>query len=221
MAEPVALIAGASRGLGLGLARELTGRGWRVIGTVRAPSAAPGGFEAATLDVTDPASVAALRGRLAGTRLDLVFVNAGVSGPAHQDAGRATAEELGVLFATNAAGPIGLARALLPLVVPETGVVAFMTSRMGSVAANETGDMALYRASKAALNSLVRSFGATQGREVAVLALHPGWVRTDMGGPDAPLDVATSARGLADVLEASRGTRRHAFLDHRGNAIPW
>lgn len=220
-----ALVVGASRGIGLGLARELAGRGWQVTGTVRDPDAAlpPGetGATVAVVDVSDPDAPAALRADLGAQTLDLLLLNAGVTGPAHQSADRVTAAELGALFLVNAAAPVRLARALLDRVRPG-GVVAFTSSRMGSVSDNRTGDMELYRASKAALNSLVRGFAAASGRDdVAVLVLHPGWVRTSMGGPDAPLDVATSARGLTDVIERHRGTGRHAFLDYTGAELPW
>jgi NAD(P)-dependent dehydrogenase (short-subunit alcohol dehydrogenase family) len=217
---PTALIIGASRGLGLGLVRELAGRGWAVTGTVRAEAGraaveAAGGASSLA-DVTDPASVAALP----DTPLDLLFINAGVSGPPHQDAAQATAEEAGALFMTNAVAPVAAARALLSR-VKEGGVLAFMTSRMGSVADNSSGDMELYRASKAALNSLTRGLAATLDRPLAVLSLHPGWVRTDMGGDTAPLDVETSARGLVDTILAHRGEPGSAFYDYSGAKLPW
>ena len=217
---PTALIIGASRGLGLGLVRELAGRGWTVTGTVRAEAdrkvVEAAGGTAALADVTDAASVAALP----DAPLDLLFINAGVSGPAHQDAAQATAEEVGALLTTNAVAPVAAARALLGR-VKEGGVLAFMTSIMGSVAGNTSGDMELYRASKAALNSLTRSLAAKLGRPLAVLSLHPGWVRTDMGGGNAPLDVETSARGLVDTVLAHRGEPGSAFYDYSGAVLPW
>jgi NAD(P)-dependent dehydrogenase (short-subunit alcohol dehydrogenase family) len=217
---PTALVIGASRGLGLGLVRELAGRGWTVTGTVRS-AAGRGAVEtaggaAAVADITDPASIAALP----AAPLDLLFINAGVSGPAHQDAGRATADEVGALFLTNALAPVTTARALLDRMAPG-GVLAFMTSIMGSVAGNDRGDMELYRASKAALNSLTRSMVAKLDRPLTVLSLHPGWVRTDMGGAGADLDVETSVRGLVDVILARRNTPGSAFLDYSGTELPW
>ena len=217
---PTALIIGASRGLGLGLARELAGRGWTVTGTVRSAAdraaVAAAGATAAIADITDPASIAALP----PAALDLLFINAGVKGPDHQDAGRATADEASALFLTNALAPVAAARMLLDRVAPG-GVLAFMSSIMGSVAGNERGDMELYRASKAALNSLTRSMVAKLDRPLTVLSLHPGWVRTDMGGGGADLDVETSVRGLVDVILARRGTPGSAFLDYSGAELPW
>ena len=220
---PTALILGASRGLGLGLAKEFAGRGWAVSGTVRKDgdraALEAAGARALLCDITDPAAVAALHGQVPAG-LDLLFINAGVSGPGHQDAGRATAAEAGALFLTNAIAPIQAARALMDRLAPD-GVLAFMTSRMGSVEGNTRGDMELYRASKAALNSMARSLVAKLDHPRTVLSLHPGWVQTDMGGQGADLDVPTSVRGLADVVIAARGTPGSRFLDYSGAELPW
>ena len=151
----------------------------------------------------------------------VLFLNAGVSGPKHQSVDAVTEAELGALLMTNATAPLRIARRLLPNVV-DGGTIAFMSSRMGSVADNQSGGMDLYRASKAALNSLTRGFAATAApdRKVSVLTLHPGWVRTDMGGASAPLSIEQSVTGVADVLEAPR-TARHVFLDYQGLELPW
>ena len=218
---PKALIIGASRGIGLGLVQDFAGRGWTTTGTVRAPgdtaAVQAAGGQAAIADVTDAAAIEALA---TGGPYDVVVVNAGVKGPAHQDPAAATADETAALFVTNAVAPVAAARALLDHIAPD-GVLAFTTSVMGSVAGNTRGDMPLYRASKAALNSMTRSLVATLPRPLTVLSLHPGWVRTDMGGSGADLDVATSARGLVDVILARRGTPGSAFLDYAGAELPW
>ena len=220
---PSAVILGASRGLGLGLVHEFTGRGWTVTGTVRqdADRAAveAAGARALLCDITAPSAVAALHGQLPAG-LDLLFVNAGVTGPKHQDAGQTTAAEAGALFVTNAVAPVAAARVLQDRLAPD-GIVAFMSSRMGSVALNEDGSLELYRASKAALNSLTRSMVAKDGSRRTVLTLHPGWVRTDMGGQEADLDVPTSVRGLADVILAQRGHPGSRFLDYNGAELAW
>ncbi len=217
---PHALIIGASRGLGLGLVEEFAGRGWSVTGTVRRPQDESavidaGGF-AAPLELTDPASTQALHAVTNGP-LDLLLINAGVSGPQSNGAGP---DALGTLFMTNAVAPVQFARAFLDRMAPD-GVIAFMSSRMGSVALNDRGDMELYRASKAALNSMTRSMVAQLDRPMTVLTLHPGWVRTDMGGADADLDVPTSVRGLADVIIARHGQPGSAFLDYAGAELAW
>ena len=226
--QRTALIVGASRGIGLGLAQELAARGWQVIATVRgnapalaeAAKASGGRITVEHVEMTDAASVDALLAKLAGRRLDIALVNAGVSGP-RATVDTVSAGEFGDFLMTNAVAPVRLGRRLLGL-VPDGGVIAFMTSRLGSVAANDAGGMDLYRASKAALNTFTRSFAATdaKGRGVAVLSLHPGWVRTDMGGPNATLSVEESAKGLADVLEKADAPG-HRFLDYSGAEIAW
>ena len=123
---------------------------------------------------------------------------------------------------TNAVAPIRVARAFLDRVRDRTGVIAFMSSGLGSVANKTDSYGDLYSASKAALNSLSRSLAASLGgRRITVLAITPGWVRTDMGGSGAPLSVEESARGIADVLESRAGSGRHGFLDYRGQEVPW
>jgi len=229
MADPeqrTALVIGASRGLGLGLAAELVRHGWDVTGTVRddagAARLASAGARVELLDITHPDSIAALVYRVAGRTFDLVFVNAGIGIGPDQVAGTASSDVVAQLFAVNAIAPIAVARALIDRVRDGTGVVGFMSSDLGTVARNDDGFLELYRASKAALNSLIRSFTAGLGhRKITVLAMHPGWVRTDMGGPHAPLAVEDSVPGLVRVLEARAGSNRHGFVDYTGAELDW
>lgn len=221
-----ALIIGASRGLGRAMAEALAAGGTSVVATVRdaarTPFAATQGIRTLPLDVNDPQGGEQLVGALAGARFDLVLVNAGIKGPDHQDAGKAGAAEIADLFLTNAISPIRLARGLLPL-VRRGGVLAFMSSRMGSVALNDTGSSELYRASKAALNSLGRSFAVRDALPVGVgvLMLHPGWVQTDMGGASAPLTIPESISGMTRVLKAALDDPAHRFLDYQGETLAW
>lgn len=215
---PRVLIVGASRGLGLGLVREFVRRGWAVTGTVRKEAdAAPvreAGGAVLLADMTKPNDVTALHG--SAGMLDVLFVNAGISGPTTEGVNEAA---LGHLFMTNTVAPVQLARRMLDRVTPG-GTVAFMSSLMGSVALNTSGNLELYRASKAALNSLTRSMVAQLDRELTVLTLHPGWVQTDMGGPGADLDVETSVRGLVDVVLEKREVGS-VFLDYAGRELAW
>lgn len=215
---PHALILGASRGLGLGLARELVQRGWSVTGTIRkeADRAAleQAGATVATADITDPASIAALA---QGAPLDLLFVNAGIS----ELAGLDTIDEAGIshLFMTNAVAPVRAALALRDRLAPD-GMVAFMSSRLGSVALATTESLAMYRASKAALNSLTRAMMGRFG-DRPVLSFLPGWVVTDMGGSKADIDIETSVKGITDVIQTHRHTKGSAFVDYSGATLPW
>lgn len=222
------LIIGASRGLGLGLARQFATEGWQVIATVRnldradALKAVPG-VRIESLEITDEASVASLTTRLEGTRLDVLFVNAGISGARTLNADNAGAEDVGDLFLTNAVSPVRLAKRLLPLVNAETGVITFMSSVMGSVEAGPGMGMPLYGASKAALNHLTRTFVAElgEGTRLTVLSMHPGWVKTDMGGGEAPLDIETSCKGMVEQVSRAIGQGGHVYLDYQGARLPW
>lgn len=224
-----ALIIGASRGLGLGLVKEHLGRGWRVTATVRTRSAeldalyqgAGGRLGIEALDITDRPQAAALAQRLRGQSFDLLFLNAGVMAGRGVPLGEVSDSDIAGIFLTNAISPIRVADALLGLVSPG-GTVAFMSSILGSIGTNDDGRAELYRASKAALNSLIRSFRARHAQtDITVLALHPGVVQTSMGGPSAPLDIETSVRSVADVLAARWGTGGQAFVDYRNGIIPW
>ena len=218
---PTALILGASRGLGLGLAGELVHRGWTVTGTIRRDEDRPGleaaGVAYAFADITDPAALASLEATTS-PGLDLLFVNAGISEPADLDS--INADGVAHLFMTNAVAPIRAAKAMMGRLAPG-GMIAFMSSRMGSVALTTADNKAMYRASKAALNSLTRAFVSTLDHPRPVLTLHPGWVATDMGGAGADLDIPTSVRGLADVIEGRRNQPGSAFLDYAGHELAW
>jgi NAD(P)-dependent dehydrogenase (short-subunit alcohol dehydrogenase family) len=224
---PDILIIGASRGIGLGLVQEFAKRGWNVTATVRDPAktealkAIGSRVSVEMVDIADPGSSKALQGRLAGRTFDAVVINAGVGGPqAHL--GAVEHQAFADLFVTNALAPVRLAELLVKQVAPQRGVIGFMTSQLGSVANNTGGGMELYRASKAALNSFTRSFAARhRDKGLSILSLHPGWVRTDMGGPGADIDVATSAKGLADRVEQALDAHQEAYLDYAGDVLPW
>lgn len=226
-ATKTALIIGASRGLGLGLVQRLAEQGWQVTATVR-DLRKPGGPQTVpevsieTLDINDLHSVDAFTAKLKGQVFDLLFVNAGVSGPRPQSAVQATAQELGELFLTNATAPVRLAERMIQQIRPNTGVLAFMSSVLGSVTCPEGNDMVLYKASKAALNSITNSFvtGLPEPRPT-VLSMHPGWVKTDMGGQGADIDVRTSTEGIVTQIDAYAGKGGHHFINYKGETIPW
>jgi NAD(P)-dependent dehydrogenase (short-subunit alcohol dehydrogenase family) len=222
---PAALIIGASRGLGLGMAREWRGRGWDVVATRRGPAAEleATGADVRVADMDDAAAIAALAASLSDRSFDVVLINAGVSGPkitAHEVTRDANAaDSWGALFWTNALAPVRAARLLEPLVAP-TGVLALMTSIMGSVALRTYAFGDLYSASKAALNSFTRGLAAEHPART-IISLHPGWVKTDMGGAAAQVEIIDACRGMADVLAAEAGTPGHRYVDYQGNTLPW
>lgn len=221
-----ALIIGASRGLGLGLVQRLLDAGWQVTATVRNPQKAEalkalGPVRIEQLEMDDQQAVIALNQKLKGEVFDLLFVNAGVKGPDDQTPGKATLAEVGQLFFTNAVAPINLAQRFAPQIRPDSGVLAFMSSVLGSVTMPDAPELALYKASKAALNSMTNSFVTQLEQKLTVLSLHPGWVKTDMGGEGADIDVETSTRGLIEQINAYTGKGGHHFVNYKGETIPW
>ncbi len=223
------LLIGASRGLGLAIAGEYTSRGARVVATVRgcgptalheAQASAGGLLEVEEgVDVTVPDQVQALRDRLDGRRFDLLFVNAGIT----TDAGPAdiTDEEFGRVMLTNALGPLRAVEVLGGLVAAD-GTIAVMSSGQGSIANNDRGGFDVYRASKSALNQLVRSYAARhRDGPRTLLLLAPGWVRTGLGGQAAPLSVEESIPRLVTTVDAQHGHGGLQYLDRFGGTIPW
>lgn len=221
------LIIGASRGLGLGLASEFAAQGWAVTATVRsttqqAPLQALPGVRVEQLEMTEPDSLEQLANRLSGQQFDAIFVNAGVAGPTHHSTAKASAEEMGQLFLTNAVAPLRVAERLLPNLAAGHGLIVFMSSILGSIEAGAGLGMPLYGASKAALNHLVQCFVRTQDNpHLGVMLMHPGWVRTDMGGAEAPLDIDSSCKGMVQQVSAAVGQPGLRYQDFEGNPLPW
>ena len=225
------LIVGASRGLGHAMAAEYLKRGWNVVGTVRGAGARTklhdlaeafaGRVEIETVDICEPTQVAALRDRLSGRVLQTLFVNAGVTNDERETIAEVTTDEFVRVMVTNALSPMRVVEKLEDL-VPPTGLIGVMSSGQGSIANNETGLREVYRGSKAALNMFMRSFAARQAaRPRAMVVMAPGWVRTDMGGPNARLSIEDSIPSLVDVLLSKLGRPGLEYLDYRGNTVPW
>ncbi len=224
---PTALIIGASRGLGRALAEEHLKRGWAVIATVRDATAlhdlaaAHGAaLRVEMLDTIDWAGVDALHDRLAGTVLDLLFVNAGISGPVTLPIGAFEPDSFTELMLVNALAPLRIVDRFADLLAAD-GTAAVMTSGLGSIA-NNNGGWEAYRMSKAALNMGFVSLAQRRraGRQ-AWLTVAPGWVRTDMGGPSATLSIDQSIPAIADLLERRHGSGTVAYVNYEGQELPW
>ncbi len=225
-----ALLIGASRGLGYAMAAEYLKRGWNVVGTVRGKARtllhdladrSQNRLEIETVDICEPDQIAALRARLSGRMFDLLFVNAGVTNNPSETIADVTTEEFARVMVTNALSPMRVVEALHDLVSP-TGTIGLMSSGQGSVSNNTMGMREVYRGSKAALNMFMRSFAARHSSDSrAMVLMAPGWVRTDLGGPDGRLSIEESVPNLVNVLLSVQGAPALQYLDYLGRTIPW
>ncbi|MCC8401821.1 SDR family oxidoreductase [Paraburkholderia sp. MMS20-SJTN17] len=221
------LIVGASRGIGQEFVRQYRKSGWRVLATARDGAALDAlnelGAETFALDVTAPEEVAALGWKLDGERLDAAILVSGVYGPRTEGIETITAEDFDHVMHTNVLGPMQLLPILLPLVEETDGVLAVISSRMGSIADASGTTGWLYRASKAALNDVLK-LASLDAQRATCVSLHPGWVRTDMGGAQAALDPARSVAGMREVLAqaaASRDAFHGRFFQYDGTQLDW
>lgn len=222
------LITGASRGLGLEFARQYRADGWRVIACCRTPETASAlsqlGVEVQALDVADPASIAELGRRLDGQAIDLLINNAGIYGHAdHQVFGAVDAASFLEAQQTNVFAPLAMTQTLQPnLSLADKAVVAIVSSRMGAISENTSGGEMIYRVSKASVNMVgVGMANALAPQGIAVVLLHPGWVRTDMGGPNGMIDAPESIQGMRAMIAQTSVASTGRFVDYQGKELPW
>ncbi len=229
---PTALITGANRGLGQALVRSFATDGWRVHACCRVPDksldlrrvaeAADGLVEVHRLDVADDLQVRGLARSLEGEPLDLLFNNAGIYGP-REGFGSQDFEAWAKVLQVNLLAPLRMVENFVDLVAAsERKLIANMSSRLGSIAENRGGSSYPYRSSKAALNMATRSLAVDlEPRGIAVVALHPGWVQTDMGGEEAALTIEESVAGLRRVIAGLTIDESGRFFDYSGAELPW
>lgn len=227
----VILITGANRGIGLALTRAYAGRRDKVIACTRRTSdrseldafagAADGWVEMVEMDVADPLDIARAR-RLIGDRpIDVLINNAGVSGPERQRATDMDFDGLAETLAINSIGPLRVAAAFLPNIEKARGKIVAISSQMGTMQ-SAAADALAYRTSKAALNKLMQGLATElKPRGVPVLTVHPGWVRTDMGGSSAPLSPEESASGLIKLIDELKPAGTGKFLAWNGKDLAW
>lgn len=224
---PTALVIGASRGIGLETSRQYLEAGWTVYATFRSESdrimLRDLGAHTLRLDVQSTEDIAGIAWQLDGEHLDVAVVNAGVYGPRTSTIQYPpTAEQFDLVMRTNVLAAMRLVPMLAPLLMPARGTLAFVSSRMGSITEAGASYGMLYRVSKAAVNMLAKLAHVEFGPQgVRVLSLHPGWVRTDMGGPNADVEVRDSVAGMRRVIAEPDRHPGGGFYDWRGQTLGW
>ena len=224
--SPTVLITGANRGLGLEFARQYGEDGWTVIGAARKPDQAnelkATGARVVQLDVLDPESVGAMAALLEGEPVDLLINNAGIF-PRESALQNIDFDDYSRTLAVNTIGPVRVTQALLDnLRQGRKKQIVNMSSALGSIADNDRGGFYGYRESKAALNMFTRTLAAELGPDGFVcLAIHPGWVATDMGGPNAPLTPAQSVSGMKAVIDGLKAEDNGRYRSYTGTAVAW
>lgn len=219
-----ALVIGASRGIGLEFVKQYRADGWHVIATARSDEALETlkqlGAQAHKLDTTGTKAVAGLARKLDGEALDVAIYNAGVNSERTQGLATIDASEFDRVMHTNVLGAMQAAPLVLPLVEQAGGTFGFLSSRMGSLSLMDSNNSWLYRVSKAALNAVVKAV-SLEARRATCVALHPGWVRTDMGGAGADISVQQSVSGLRQILTGAPRERNGKFFNYDGAELSW
>ena len=227
------LVTGANRGIGLEFCRQYANAGYKVIACCRQPGEA-GKLNALVdqypflsifkMDVTDHAEIDKVAHELSSFRIDVVIANAGVYGDSrHHGFGNLDYGAWRKTLETNVLGVIKVAEAFTPyLKRSDSSLIAAVSSLMGSIADNNSGGSILYRSSKAALNAAMRTLAIDLERfGIGVLIFHPGWVRTDMGGPNALIDVETSVSGMIQQIKTFKKSESGHFLKYDGTPLSW
>ena len=225
---PTALITGAGRGLGLEFSRQFAEDGWTVLAGVREPERADelrridGDVSPVPLDVADPASVAILGERLSGIPIDLLINNAGIYGPREMSLGAFDFDAWRDVFEVNTLAPMRVAEAFIEHLRAGQGRrIVTVSSKMGSIE-DGSGGSYIYRSSKAAVNAAMKNLAMDlQGEGFTIVVVHPGWVRTDMGGPAAAIDAVESVTGLKKVIDGLTPSDTGRFFNYDGTPIPW
>jgi NAD(P)-dependent dehydrogenase (short-subunit alcohol dehydrogenase family) len=229
--SPSILLVGASRGLGHAMAEEFAKRGWSVVGTARSGTRTKlhdladkyqDRVAIEFVDITQADQLVELRSRLSSRRFDILFVNAGTANRKQDETiAEVSTEEFMRVMVTNALSPMRAIETLQGLVT-EKGLIGIMSSGQGSVANNEKGGHEVYRGTKAALNMYMRSYAARQAEGTrALLLMAPGWIRTELGGPDAPFSMEQTIPDIVSVVIAKQGTPGLQYLDRNGKTVPW
>ncbi|MBW8191847.1 SDR family oxidoreductase [Neiella marina] len=224
------LITGANRGIGLQFCKHYLAAGWQVIACCRQPAQATALTELAQqyaelsvepLDIADHKQIEALAKRLGSNKIDVLVNNAGIYGPKGASFEQVTTDDWLDVLHIDTIAPLLVTRALKPS-LKAASKVAFISSKMGSISDNQSGGSYMYRSAKAALNAAVKSLAHDwYDDELAIVTLHPGWVQTDMGGPNAMITTEQSVAGMTKVIEQLKLGDSGQFINYDGAPIPW
>lgn len=233
MSSSTYFITGCNRGLGLDFVRQLLARGQRVIATCRDIATSTdltaltlkhsGQLSLVEMDVSDEASMREAVALLNDEAIDVFINNAGMYGPRDANFGNVDGPAMAEVLYTNAVAPVLLTQLLIDNVRKGSGKkLVFVSSKMGSIADNGRGGSYIYRSSKTALNSVVKSLALDLAPEgIATATLHPGWVRTDMGGPNGLIDAPESVSGMLNVIDGLSVANTGQFFNYDGATIAW
>lgn len=224
MSSSSVLIIGASRGIGLEFVRQYRAAGDRVVATARSEEGLAAlralGATALKLDVADTASASGLAWQIDGHQFDLVVINAGVIGSRSEGLQTPTEAEFDTVMHTNVLGPMRVLPQLADALAPGARI-AILSSRMGSIGLRSSAASWLYRASKAAVNSVMKDASLVLAGQASLCSFHPGWVRTDMGGAGADIDVQISVAGMRTVLATLKPEHSGSFFNYDGQVLAW
>ena len=226
------LITGTNRGIGLEFVKHYIKNNEKVIATCRNRNSAKDLLELENttnnlslveLDVSNPNSINNFTSKIAGLPIDTFISNAGVSGPKNIEFGNFNAKEWLEVLKINTIAPLLITQKILKnLRLGKNKKLAFISSKVGSIEDNTSGGMYIYRTSKTALNQVIKSLSIDFKEDnFIVVALHPGWVQTDMGGPNALIDTKTSVKGLIEVIDNLTPKNSGKFYNYDGSPIPW
>lgn len=228
------LITGANRGLGLEFAKQYSAAGYQVYATTRTPLADDGlkalsdkhkNVNVLSFEATDEKQIAGLKTMLSGHAIDILIANAGYYGPKDERnaLGQVDTAEWLKTFNINVLAPLKLVEALVDNIkLGKDKKIAILSSKMGSMGDNGSGGSYIYRSSKAAINAVVKSLSIDLApHKIKLVALHPGWVKTDMGGSNALIDTQTSIAGMKTVIQKLTHKQSGSFIAYDGQNIPW
>ncbi len=232
MKSSTILITGCNRGIGLELSKQFAAKGWRVLACCRHPDSADeleilaaqySNIEIFPLNVTDYTQVAELSEQLKDTPIDILLSNAGLYGPGNCSFGSVDPQAWREVLEVNTLAPLMLSQAFVNQVAAsQHKLIAIISSKVGSITDNQGGGGYIYRSSKTAVNQIVKSMSIDLApMDINVLSLHPGWVQTEMGGPNALISTTESVAGLQHILTQAGPDQSGQFFEFNGKAIPW